>query len=105
MYGVHRDTYVYNHSLPLCIFHTITNTYMCACTRTNTHACTRAHVHAHTHSHFKCLSQHYILPQALEIMCVLLREIMSEVLDRDEQSLLVNSQQEAEESYSRRKVG
>ena len=82
---------------------------MCACTRTNTHACTRAHTHTHTHththSHFKCLSQHYILPQALEIMCVLLREIMSEVLDRDEQSLLVNSQQEAEESYSRRKVG
>ena len=98
MYGVHRDTYVYNHSLPLCIFHTIMNTYMRAHTHTYTHT--------HIHSHFKCLSQHYILPQALEIMCVLLREIMSEVLDRDEQSLLVNSQQEeAEESYSRRKVG
>ena len=76
---------------------------------THKHTCmhtrARTRTHTHTHSHFKCLSQHYILPQALEIMCVLLREIMSEVLDRDEQSLLVNSQQEAEESYSRRKVG
>ena len=72
---------------------------------THKHTCVHTRTRTHTYSHFKCLSQHYILPQALEIMCVLLREIMSEVLDRDEQSLLVNSQQEAEESYSRRKVG
>ena len=63
---------------------------------------THVHSHAHTHSHFKCISQHYILPQALEIMCVLLREIMSEVLDRDEQSLVNSQQEEAEEPHSRR---
>lgn len=72
--------------------------------KTNTYTHTNKRTQTNTHSHFKCLSQHYIVPQALEIMCVLLREIMSEVQDREEQSLAAQSQEEAEGPYHRRKA-
>lgn len=48
-------------------------------------------------AHFKCLSQRYVLPQALDIMCILLREIKEDVMDKDEQSQLLQSHHPGDE--------